>query len=154
MLNLDFRNTGSAVRDLARRTGLLMEMAADQAIYSRQQIGIRFHPASYTFFILSEPDKKGRQKWQVLEDERLRWKEQNTPVEFQVDISGQPIVLGELSDELDEATADAPLKPHVLFLSNGEITPDFRVVVSDVDAEYRYEIATGEIEPLTVEQLE
>ncbi len=154
VLNLDFRNAGSAVRDLSRRTGLLMEMASDQAVYSRQQLGIRFHPESYTFFILSEPDKKGKQKWTVLEDERLRFKEQSIPVEFQVDLSGQPIVLGELSEEREEADAENPLKPHVLFLSNGEIMPDFRVVASDFDAEYRYEITTGEVQPLIVEQLE
>ena len=154
VLNIEFRNTGSAMRDLARRTGLLMELAADQAVYSRQQLGIRFHPGSYSFFILSEPDKKGEQRWTVLEDERLKFKEQDMAVEFQVDISGLPIVLEELADEMKEATDDEPLKPHVLFLSNGEIMPDFNIVVSDPDREYEYRIITGEVLPVLVEQVE
>ncbi len=152
VLNIEFRNTGATIRDVALRTGLLMELAADQAVYTRQQLGIRFHPASYEFFVLSQDDS-GESTWQIIEDERLRFKRVTTELELQVDISGLPIVLEELSDELSESTAEDPLKPHVMFLSNGEIMPDFRIVIADIEGEYRHQVATGEIEPVVVEQL-
>ncbi len=152
VLNIEFRNVGVSIQNTARRTGLLMQLAADQAVYSRQQFGIRFHPASYEFFILAEDDG-GESTWQIIDDERLRFAPVDVELAIQVDISGLPIVLEELVDELAAATDEDPLKPHVMFLSNGEIMPDFRVVIADIDGEYRHQVATGEIELVVVEQL-
>lgn len=153
VINIEFRNVGKTIRDTSLRTGLLMELAADQAVYSRQQFGIRFHPTSYEFFILTENDK-GDVDWEIFEDGQLRFKDNNVETEFEVDISGLPIVLGELVDEIKDATDEDPLKPHVIFLSNGEIIPDFRIRISDIDGEYRYEVAAGEILPIVVQSLE
>lgn len=153
VINIDFRNVGKTVRDTAVRTGLLMEIAADQAVYSRNQFGIRFHPESYEFYVLTETSD-GKSTWEIYEDSQLRFKNTDIPLEFEVDISGLPIVLEDLADELQDATEEDPIKPHVIFLSNGEIMPDFRVRISDADAEFRYEVATGEVLPVVVEQLE
>ncbi|MFK7853200.1 MAG: type II secretion system protein [Granulosicoccus sp.] len=153
VINIEFRNVGKTIRETALRTGLLMELAADQAVYSRQQFGIRFHPSSYEFFILAENDD-GESSWELFEDGQLKFKDNNIETEFEVDISGLPIVLEELIDEIQDATDEDPLKPHVIFLSNGEIIPDFRIRISDRDGEYRYEVATGEIEPVVIEALE
>jgi len=153
VLNVDFQNVGTIVRDSAQRTRLIMNLASDQAIYSRQQLGIRFHPASYEFYILSADEASGDGKWEIIEDPRLKFKEVPVDIEFQVDISGVPIVLEELSDEIAAATEESPLKPHVMFLSNGEMMPDFRVVMSDKDGDHRHAIATGEVEPVIVENL-
>jgi len=153
VINIDFRNVGKSVRATAQRTGLLMDLAADQAVYSRQQFGIRFHPESYEFYILNE-NEEGDSTWELFEDGQLRFRAEDVPVEFQVDISGVPIVLEDLVTELAEATEEDPMKPHVIFLSNGEIIPDFRILISDLDGDYRYEVATGEILPVVVEQLE
>ncbi|MGQ7846527.1 pilus assembly FimT family protein [Granulosicoccus sp. 3-233] len=153
VINIDFRNVGKSVRATAQRTGLLMDLAADQAVYARQQFGIRFHPESYEFYILNE-DEEGDSTWEIFEDGQLRFRPEDVPVEFQVDISGLPIVLEDLVTELAEATEEDPLKPHVIFLSNGEIIPDFRILISDLEGEFRYEVATGEVLPVVVEQLE
>ena len=153
VINIDFRNVGKSVRATAQRTGLLMDLAADQAVYSRQQFGIRFHPESYEFYILNE-NEDGDSTWEIFEDGQLRFRPEDVPVEFQVDISGVPIVLEDLVTELAEATEEDPMKPHVIFLSNGEIIPDFRILISDLDGDYRYEVATGEFLPVVVEQLE
>mgnify|MGYP000132217385 CR=1 FL=1 len=162
VLNIEFRNVGKIVGDVARRTGLVMVLAADQAVYARQQFGIRFHPSSYEFWILVPAEsEEGEEEadeelvWQPFEDERLRYDApEGVELEFQVDISGVPIVLEELADELDDATEQDPLKPHVLFLSNGEIMPDFRIVLADSEGEFRHEIRSGEVRPVVVEQLE
>jgi len=41
-----------------------------------------------------------------------------------------------------------------MFLSNGEIIPDFSVVVADTDARFRHQVYTGVELPVVVEQLE
>ncbi|MFK7891397.1 MAG: Tfp pilus assembly protein FimT/FimU, partial [Granulosicoccus sp.] len=153
VVNIDLRNVGKTVRNTALRTGLLMELASDQAVYTRQQFGIRFHPESYSFYALTD-DGSGKQIWQAYEDEQLRHRTPDAELEYAVDISGLPIVLEDLEDELSEATDEEPLKPHVIFLSNGEIFPDFNIVVGDLEGEFRYSIATGDVLPVVVESLD
>lgn len=152
VINIEFRNVGKSVRDSALRTGLLMELASDQAVYSRQQFGIRFHPGSYSFYVLLTNDED-EQTWEMFEDEQLRFKAPPVDLEFAVDVSGLPIVLEELIDELNDADDENPIKPHIIFLSNGEIMPDFRILISDLDTEFQYQVAAGEILPIVVEQL-
>jgi len=153
VLRIDLQNLATVVRDTAQRTRLLMIMASDQAIYSRQQLGIRFHPNSYEFYILTADEKTNESTWQILEDERLRYKEIPVDIEFEVEISGLPIVLEELEEEIASATKEDPIKPHVLFLSNGEMMPDFRVLMSDEEGENEHALATGEVEPVVVEAI-
>jgi len=154
VLNIEFRNDGKTVRNVALRTGLIMELAADQAVYARQQFGIRFHPSSYEFWILAAEEEGDEPEWTPFDDERLRYDAPDgLELEFLVDISGVPIVLENLIDELSDASEENPLKPHVLFLSNGEIMPDFRIVVADPKGEFRHEIRSGEVRPIVVEQL-
>lgn len=154
MINIEFRNVGKIMRGTALRTGLLMDLASDQAVYARQQFGIRFHPGSYEFYILNQTEE-GESLWEILEDSQLRFKTPKIATEFEVDISGLPIVLEPLEDELKDVTDETPLKPHIIFLSNGEIIPDFRILISDRDeGEFRYEVATGELKPIVVERLD
>lgn len=153
VLKIDFQNVGTIIRDNAQRTRLLMILASDQAIYSRQQLGIRFHPNNYEFYILTNDEESGEGTWQILEDERLKFRDVPVEMEFQVDITGLPIVLEELEDELANATDEDPIKPHVLFLSNGEMMPDFRIVIADKDGEHEHVISTGEVEPVVIEHL-
>jgi len=153
VLKIDFQNVGTIIRDNAQRTRLLMIMASDQAIYSRQQLGIRFHPNNYEFYILTSDEKTGQGTWQILEDDRLKFRDVPVEMEFRVDITGLPIVLEELEDEIANATDEDPIKPHVLFLSNGEMMPDFRVVIADKEGEHEHVISTGEVEPVVIEHL-
>lgn len=155
LLSVDFRNVGVNVRDVTRRTALLMNLASDQAVYAGTQFGIRFHPESYEFWILAPPEKEGEEpEWQPFFDERLNYEAPDVPIEFQVEIADVPITLESFEDELGDATDEDPLKPHILFLSNGEVMPDFRIIVADAGGEYRWSISTGEVEPLVVEQLD
>lgn len=153
-LNLNIRNVSKAVHDEARRIGALMEFASDQAIYSRQQLGIRFHPESYEFYILAAVEETADPTWQIIDDDRLAMRTPPEPMVFEMDIEGLPILLETLADERKTVTAEKPIKPHVLFLSNGEIMPDFRVVVSDTEGDYRHQIYSGEEEPVVVEVVE
>lgn len=153
VINIEFRNVGKSMRDTALRTGLLMDLASDQAVYSRQQFGMRFHPESYEFYILTQKDD-GKAVWEMFEDGQLRFKSPPVATEFEVDISGLPIILEPLEDEIKDISEENPVKPHIIFLSNGEIMPDFRIRISDLDGEYRYQVATGDIQPVVVEQLD
>ncbi len=152
VLKISVKNPARDIKDTAVRTYLLMGLASDQAVYTRQQFGIRFHPESYEFYFL-EPGEKGEQTWQVLEDDKLKFKPLAEKLDIAVDISGLPIVLETLTDELADATDEDPIKPHVMFLSNGEIMPDFRVVFADPDSDIQHQVMTGEEEPIVVEQL-
>lgn len=152
VINLDFRNPGKTVLDTSRRTSLLMQLSSDQAVYARTQFGIRFHPESYTFFTLSA-DEEGNGAWQVFPDDRLKFKQPDLKVEFEVELSGLPIVLDELDAELGAATDDDPIAPHVMFLSNGEIVPDFRIILSSEDGEHRQAVFAGEILPIDIERV-
>lgn len=152
VLKVDFRNVGTTVRDAAQRTQLLMLLAADEAIYARQQLGIRFHPNNYEFYILSG-NEEGQGTWEIIEHPQLKFRDESVEMEFRVDISGLPIVLEELEDEIANASDEDPIKPHVLFLSNGEMMPDFRIIIADKDGEYEHAISTGEVEPVVVEHL-
>jgi len=153
VFNIDFKNPSKTVLENARRTSLLMQLASDQAVYARQQFGIRFHPESYTFFILAA-NEAGEAKWEVFSDERLKFKQPDFKVEYEVDLSGIPVVLDELDAELNEATDEDPIKPHVMFLSNGEIVPDFRVVLADGRGESRQAVFAGEILPIELEAVD
>lgn len=156
-VNFNIRNTGKSVRNEALRIGLLMQIASDTAIYSRQQLGIRFHPESYEFYILVAPEEGDDAVWQPTDDERLSMREPQVPVEFEVEIESLSIVLETLEEELESqsSTESDPVKPHVLLLSNGEIMPDFRVVVTDSEAqEYKHQVYSGEEEPFVVEPFE
>lgn len=151
-LNINFQNPGKTVLQTTQRTALLMQLASDQAVYSRQQYGIRFHPESYTFFAMV-PDETGVGSWEVFEDERLRFEKPDFKVEFEVEISGLPIVLDELDAELDAVTDDEPIRPHVMFLSNGEFVPDFRVLLQNEEGDYRHAVFAGEVLPIEVEAI-
>ena len=152
-VNLDLRNTPKTIREEATRLGMLMQIASEQATYSKAQLGIRFHPEDYEFYFLA-PDDKGNQVWQILEDQRLRFKGSQEELEFQVDISGVPVVLETLEEELAAQVENEELKPHVMFLSNGEIMPDFSITLSDAESRFRHQIFTGVDLPVVVEQIE
>lgn len=152
-LNINFRNPGKTVLQTAQRTGLLMQLASDQAVYSRQQFGIRFHPESYTFFALI-PDETGVGSWEVFEDARLKFEKPDFKIEFEVEISGLPIILDELDVELEAESDEEPIKPHVMFLSNGEMVPDFRVLLQDEDGEFQHAVFAGEVLPVELEAIQ
>ena len=152
VINIEFRNVGKTVHETAMRTGMVMQLASDQAVYSRQQFGIRFHPGSYEFYVLAT-DEDDEQSWEMIEDEQLRFKTPPLDLEFAVDVSGLPVVLEDLADELQDADDENPIQPHIIFLSNGEMIPDFRILVNDMDAEFQFKVGTGDILPIVVEQV-
>lgn len=154
VLNIEFRNVGKEMRDSSRRTALVMELASDQAAYARTPLGVRFHPESYQFWALFTEDEGAASEWTPVDDPRLTFREPGVGVAFELDLSGVPVTLEEMSEELANATDENPLVPHILFLANGEVIPDFRVLMRDENDEYRWQIATGEVEPIVVEQLQ
>ncbi len=154
VITIDFRNVGKAMRDSARRTALIMQLASDQAVYSRAEFGIRFHPQSYEFWVLSAEEEGAEKTWVPVDDERLSFREVDYPVNFELDLSGVPVVLETLEEELSGATEESPIVPHVLFLSNGELLPDFRVLMRDEEEEYNWQIANGDLQPIVLEQVD
>jgi len=153
-LNLNIRNVSKSIQTESRRIGALMQLASDEAVYSRQQLGIRFHPEAYEFYVLAPLEEGLDPSWQIMSDDKLTMRTPAEPLLFDVEIEGIPIILETLEDERKAVTEQEPIKPHILFLSNGEVMPDFRIVVSDVDEEYRHLVYSGEEAPFVVEVLE
>jgi len=153
-LNLNIRNVSKTIHKESRRLAALMQLASDQAIYSRQQLGIRFHPESYEFYMLAPLEEGLDPIWQIIDDDKLVMRASPEVLVFEVDIEDIPIILETLAEERKTITEEEPVKPHILFLSNGEVMPDFRVLVSDPDGEYRHQIFTGEESPIVVETIE
>ena len=154
VINIDFRNVGKAMQDTALRTGLIMNLASDQAAYSRTQLGIRFHPDSYEFWALISDEEGGEPAWTPVEDPRLAFRPPPVRIAFDLNLTGVPVILESLEDELANATEESPLTPHVWFLSNGEIAPDFVVSVADSEGEFTWEIGSGDLQPITVERVD
>lgn len=154
VISIDFSNVGKDMRESARRTGLIMNLASDQAVYSRTQIGVRFHPDSYEFWALTAEEEGLEPEWAPVQDPRLVYRPLPFAVAFDLDLSGVPVVLESLDEELDDATAESPLLPHVLFLSNGEIIPDFTFSMRDANDEFRWQVSNGDLQPIMVEQVD
>ena len=152
-LNLNIKNTPKTIREQATRLGLLMQLASDQAIYSNQQLGLRLHPESYEFYILAAGED-GKAAWQIFDDGRLHYRPVDEKLTFKVDIAGIPIVLETLEEERASLGEDEVIKPHVMFLSNGEIQPDYAIVVADEEDRYRHRVFSGEELPVELEHLE
>ena len=154
VINIDFRNVGRAMQDTALRTGLIMNLASDQAAYSRTQLGIRFHPDSYEFWALISDEEGGEPVWTPVDDPRLTFRPPPVRIAFDLNLTGVPVILETLEDEQANATTESPLEPHVWFLSNGEIAPDFVVSVADSEGEHVWQIGSGDLQPITVERVD
>jgi len=46
-------------------------------------------------------------------------------------------------ESADEAKIDEKTRPHVMVLSNGEIMPDFKIIIDKGLLDDRWEVATG-----------
>jgi len=134
---INFGGDKEQIRTEATRLAELFRRASDESIFKNVQIGIRFTDGDYQFLKLEGGNREG--KWIAYDDATFRKRE--WPDDFEVDISvaGVPIVL----ESVEEAKIDEKTRPHVMMLSNGEIMPDFRVIIDKGLLDDRWYVATG-----------
>jgi hypothetical protein len=162
IVNLNIGGYEDQLRDEARRLFQLTRIASDDAIFKATQYGIRFTHREYTFYSLQDvaktattvgANKTSARRWLAIDGRRLRAREWPREIEIEVFVEGLPIVLEEVRDPKAESKQDK-LRPHLMFLSNGETLPDVEVRLSSSESEITWRIGNGEQGVLTLKQLE
>lgn len=145
---LNFGGDKEQVKTEALRLAELMNRATEESIFKTVQIGVRFTDSDYRFLALDGDGREG--KWVAYESTLFRTREWPDNFDVEVEVSGVAV---ELEDgetfKIDEKT-----RPHVMFLSNGEVMPDFSVTVEKGLNEERWQVASGVEELITVGETE
>ncbi len=160
IVNLNIGGYEDQLRDEARRLFQLTRIASDDAIFKATQYGIRFTHSDYTFYSLQDAadatagvKKRKSRRWLAIDERRLRAREWPREIEIEVFVEGLPIVLEQVRDAKAESEQDK-LRPHLMFLSNGETLPDVEVRLSSSESDVTWRIGNGEQGVLTLDQLE
>jgi len=130
VLSLGSLGGNSAVKHAAEQLADLTDLAAQQAIMRGQQYGLRIAPHGYAFLLFD-----GHTWTPVQDDELLRARRIDSSVTLSLQLEGTPISLPADTTqqaESDSGNADSQkqaLKPQIMLLSSGEITP-FKITVS------------------------
>jgi len=134
---INFGGDKKQIRSEALRLAELFRRASDESVFKTTEIGIRFTDGDYQFLKLEGDNRTG--KWVAYESDTFRKREWPEGFEIEVEIAGVGVALEPAEDaEIDENT-----RPHVMMLSNGEIMPDFKVIVDKGLLENRWQVATG-----------
>ncbi|OED39176.1 type II secretion system protein GspH [Chromatiales bacterium (ex Bugula neritina AB1)] len=132
------------IRTETVRLAELMRRASEEAIFKTRELGIRFTDGDYQFLRLDGDGRTG--KWVAYDEKVFRKREWPDNFEVTIEVAGVAVVLEDAgSFKIDEKT-----RPHVMFLSNGELMPDFRVILDKGILEDRWEVASGIEEPIVV----
>ncbi|HEX7031107.1 MAG TPA: type II secretion system minor pseudopilin GspH [Gammaproteobacteria bacterium] len=114
----------------ARRIAALANLAAEEALLTGREYGLRIDDENLEFFIFDDVTRQ----WQPLTDDNI-FQPRPVPegIDFDLVLEGQAIALGDESeDESGAGEEDLPEPPQVMFLSSGQITP-FTLTVAERD---------------------
>ncbi len=163
LLSINFDNRSKKIQEQAVQIGALMQLASDEATYLQKELGIRFGPESFSFYQLhqvkadketksnSDDAKKSKKRsWHPLtDDKRLRRRRLPDDIDVGLEISGVDVLV---DDPSEEDVIALKVKPQILILSNGEIIPDFKITLTDLQTDHTYTIASGKRLPIIVER--
>ncbi len=136
------------VRDETLRLAELMNRAAEESVFKTRQLGVRFTDGDYHFLLLDGDGREG--KWVAYDSTMFRTREWPDDFDIEVQITDQPIEL----DASESFKIDEKTRPHIMFLSNGEVMPDFKVTVEKGFNDERWQVASGVEELITVGKAE
>jgi len=141
---INFGGEKKQIRDEALRLAELMRRASEESIFKTREIGIRFTDKDYQFLLLDGDGRKG--KWIAYEEPVFKKRQWPDGFEVEVEIAAVGVELQDAeSFKIDEKT-----RPHVMFLSNGELMPDFRVLIDKGVLAQRWQVASGVERPIVV----
>lgn len=133
-----------AKRD-AEQLSALMDLASQEAIMEGREYGLRIEPHAYEFMIYD-----GR-TWQPLQGDTLfHRRDFGDDIQLSLQMDGAPVTLAPSPTTAQAATTEAApsgdgdsatpsLRPQVLLLSSGELTP-FIIAVAGPDSSAHYEV--------------
>lgn len=141
VLSLGSLDGNPASKQAAQQLADLTSLVSQQAVMRGQQYGLLVAPHSYTFLLYDG------QNWSpVQDDDLLRERHIESSVTLALQLEGTPIVLptdNQQTSDSDVDTGKQELKPQIMLLSSGEITP-FRITVSGNDQTLPY-VITGDL---------
>ena len=146
---VNFGGNRDLQRDEARRLHVMLQLAADEALLRSQTIGLLVTVDGYRFLARSksadgrwrwaEHDAGGKLKGRQLDDE--------SDVFFDMELEAQLLALS-TAKELE--AQDGPVVPQLWFLPDGELLPQYRLVVNEKQAERVFHIEPSTFEPITL----
>jgi len=114
----------------AQRLQHLIRLASDEAITQSREYALQIGKQGYSFLMLNKEGKFAP----VSDDPMFRSREFDPDFHITLELNGDSVVFAE-----DQPPAQ------IFLLSSGEITPPFRLLMSDVDGQLgQYQIAIGD----------
>lgn len=141
VLSLGTLGGNSATKQAAEQLADLTNLVSQQAVMRGQQYGLLIAPHGYTFLLYD-----GQNWTPVQDDDLLRARQLESSVTLALQLEGTPIVLptnDQQTADSDLDTGEQELKPQIMLLSSGEITP-FKVTISGDDKSLPY-VITGDL---------
>ncbi|MGD8379315.1 MAG: type II secretion system minor pseudopilin GspH [Gammaproteobacteria bacterium] len=132
-------NRGDAARESAERIATLFGMASEQAVLEGREFGFLTDGTSYQFLRFGPTADRPQPVWHQLVDDPVFHKRQlPEDMKLAVHLSGSEAQLAKSSGSgSDDEAADEQLRPQILVLSSGEMTPfTIRVELRDGSAGY------------------
>lgn len=127
--NINFDIDDADARTEARRIAALAGLAAEEALLTGREYGLRIDDETLEFLVFDDVTRQ----WQPLADDRI-FHPRPVPESIDLDLvlEGQAVMLAGDTEEDKMSTDDddLPEPPQVMFLSSGQITP-FTLTVSE-----------------------
>lgn len=139
VLSLGSLGGNPAAENAAQKLAAITDLVAQQAVMRGQQYGLRVMPHAYEFMAYDG------NKWSpVNHDDLLRPRQLDSSVTLSLQLQGTEINLPTAQTHADDALAadDATqneIRPQILLLSSGEITP-FKINVSGAGGKPVYQV--------------
>ncbi len=134
---INFGGDKKQIRTEATRLAELFRRASDESIFKNAELGIIFTDTDYQFVKLEGGNREG--KWVQFEDGIFRKREWPEDFEVELQVAGVPVVL----QSPEDLVFDEKTRPQVMMLSNGEIMPDFKIIIDKGLLDDRWKVATG-----------
>ncbi|MGB9430220.1 MAG: type II secretion system minor pseudopilin GspH [Gammaproteobacteria bacterium] len=144
VLSLGSLGRDPPAKQAAEKLAALADLVSQQAVMRGEQYGLRISPHGYEFLLYDGA------KWStVQDDDLLRARQLDEAVTLSLQLEGTPVTLpvSDQNNEGDDVTDDSgqpKLKPQIMLLSSGEITP-FKITVSGADSAMSY-LVTGDLQ--------
>lgn len=145
LLSLGSLGANPAAENAAQKLAAITDLVAQQAVMRGQQYGLRVAPHAYEFLVYDGS------KWSpVSDDELLRPRQLDSSVTLSLELQGTAIhlpVSKPAGDDLlasDAGDNQTEIKPQILLLSSGELTP-FIITLRGTDGKYSYRV-TGDLQ--------
>lgn len=145
LLSLGSLGANPAAENAAQKLAAITNLVAQQAVMRGQQYGLRVSPHAYEFLVYD-----GSHWSLVNDDELLRSRQLDSSVTLSLQLQGTPIHLpaskpaGEVLLRNDAGDNQAEVKPQILLLSSGELTP-FIITLRGAGGKNSYRV-TGDLQ--------